>query len=56
VGTDGIPRKAVIIAGPKGLTDGVVDAVLRWKFKPGLTNKVPVEVWVEIPISFRLGE
>jgi len=34
----------------------VVDAVLRWKFKPGLTNKVPVEVWVEIPITFRLGE
>jgi len=56
VGTDGIPKKAVIVGGPKGLTEGVVDAVLRWRFKPGLANKVPVEVWVEIPISFRLGE
>ncbi len=56
VGTDGVPRKAVIIAGPKGLTEGVVDAVLRWRFKPGLANRVPVEVWVEIPITFRLGE
>ena len=56
VGKDGIPKSAVIVSGPKGLIEGVVDAVLRWKFKPGLANKEPVEVWVEIPISFRLGE
>jgi len=56
VGTDGIPKNAVIVSGPRGLTDGVVDAVLRWRFKPGLANKEPVEVWVAIPITFRLGE
>ncbi len=56
VGMDGIPKSAVIVSGPKGLIEGVVDAVLRWRFKPGLANKQPVEVWVEIPITFRLGE
>ncbi|HYQ90461.1 MAG TPA: energy transducer TonB [Candidatus Binatia bacterium] len=56
VGIDGIPKKAVIASGPNGLSEGVVDAVLRWRFRPGLSNGTPVEVWVEIPISFRLQE
>jgi protein TonB len=56
VGTDGIPKRAVIVSGPKGLTEDIESAVLRWRFRPGLANGRPVEVWVEIPISFRLGE
>ncbi len=55
VGTDGVPKKAAIVSGPKGLTEGVESAVLRWRFRPGLANGQPVEVWVEIPISFQLG-
>jgi protein TonB len=56
VGTDGIPKRAIIVRGPKGLTEGVESAVLRWRFRPGLANGRPVEVWVQIPISFRIGE
>jgi periplasmic protein TonB len=56
VGADGIPKRAVVVSGPTGLTEGIESAVLRWRFKPGLMNGAPVECWVEIPISFRLGE
>ncbi len=56
VGADGIPKKAVIVRGPKGLTEGVESAVLRWTFRPGLANGRPVEVWVEIPIVFQLRD
>lgn len=56
VGTDGIPKKAVIVSGPKGLTDGIESALMRWKFSPGLSNKARVECWVLIPISFRLQD
>ena len=54
VGTDGVPKKMVVVRGPKGLTEGLEVAILRWRFRPGLANKQPVEVWVEIPITFRL--
>jgi periplasmic protein TonB len=54
VGADGIPRRAVVVSGPKGLTEGIESAVLRWRFKPGLASGSPVEVWVEIPIVFQL--
>lgn len=56
VGTDGVPKKAVIVRGPKGLTEGVEATMLHWRFRPGLANGQPVEVWVEIPISFKLGD
>jgi protein TonB len=56
VGTDGIPKKAVVVRGPTGLTEGLESALLRWRFRPALSNGRAVEVWVEIPISFRLGD
>jgi protein TonB len=56
VGRDGIPKRAVVVSGPKGLTDGIESALMRWKFSAGLSNRTPVECWVEIPISFRLQD
>jgi protein TonB len=56
VGTNGVPKRAIIVSGPKGLTEGIESSVLAWRFRPGLANGTPVEVWVEIPISFRLAD
>jgi periplasmic protein TonB len=54
VGADGLPIRVDIISGPKGLTEEAQKAVQRWKFRPGLSGKIPVKVWVEVPVSFRL--
>jgi periplasmic protein TonB len=56
VGTDGLVKKVVVESGPKGLDAAAVEAVRRWTFRPGLSDGRPVEVWVAIPILFRLGE
>ncbi len=37
------------------LTDAAVDAVMKTPFTPAIQNKVPVPVWVQIPVSFRLN-
>ncbi len=54
VGADGLPIRVDIVSGPKGLTEEAQKAVQRWRFKPGLSGKIPVKVWVEVPVSFRL--
>jgi protein TonB len=56
VGADGIPKRVLVVSGPKGLTEGIESALIRWRFSPGLSNGTPVECWVEIPISFKLAE
>jgi TonB family protein len=56
VGADGFVKEVVVASGQKGLGEEAAKAVRRWTFKPGLSNGRPVEVWVEIPISFQLGE
>ena len=54
VGVDGVPKNVVVLSGTKGFTDDAVSAAWRWRFSPGLSNKKPVEVSVEIPMVFRL--
>jgi protein TonB len=54
VGADGAPKNVVVVSGTNGLTDDAVKAAWRWRFSPALSNKKPVEVWVEIPMTFRL--
>jgi len=56
VGTDGIPKGAEVVSGPKGLTEGIEAPLMRWRFSPGLSNGAPVECSVLIPISFRLQD
>jgi protein TonB len=55
VGMDGIPKQVVVASGSKALADAARDAVRRWKFSPGMVGKEPVEVWVEVPVTFRLS-
>jgi len=56
VGTDGIPKRAEVVSGPKGLTEGIEGPLMGWRFSPGLSAGAPVECWVLIPISFRLQD
>src|ERR1700722_11599834 len=38
------------------LRDAATAAVLRWKFRPGLRDGVPVEMHLRVPITFSLGD
>ncbi|TMQ60353.1 MAG: TonB family protein [Candidatus Eisenbacteria bacterium] len=54
VGTDGHPRKVIVAGGLRALGEDAVKAVMGWTFHPGLSNGNPVEVWVEVPVLYRL--
>lgn len=36
------------------LDQAAVDAVRRWRFEPGKENGRPVDLWVLIPLEFKL--
>ncbi len=55
VGADGLPKNVIVASGPKGLRDEARAAVMLWKFRPGLSNGTPVEVWVEVPVTYSLS-
>jgi protein TonB len=40
--------------GRTGLDESAIEAVKKWKFKPAMRNKVPVDVWMDVTINFRL--
>jgi TonB family protein len=54
VGWDGRVRNIKVIRGVVGLNDSAMEAMRKWTFKPAVSNKKPVAVWIEIPIQFRL--
>ena len=54
VGTDGRPKKIVATGGVRALGEDAARAVMRWTFHPALSNGNPIEVWVEVPVVFRL--
>jgi protein TonB len=37
-----------------GLDEKAIEAVEKWKFKPGMKNGVPVAVMATIEVNFRL--
>ena len=52
---DGEPNSVVVLHGaPFALTQRAVDAVQKWKFKPGKKNKQSVSVRVPVDIEFQL--
>lgn len=55
IGTEGNIIMIGNITGPEILCDEVKDKVIKLKFTPGLINNYPVNVWVNIPIRFKLG-
>lgn len=55
VDREGTVRRVSVVRGVTGLTEAAQEALLRWTFRPARANGQPVMVWVEIPVSFRLG-
>jgi protein TonB len=52
---DGNVTNARILKGlPMGLAENALNAVLRWKFKPGTLNGQPVPVYYNLTVTFRL--
>ncbi len=41
-------------SGHAGLDEAAAEAIRRWQFKPARRANVPVAVWVDIPVRFRL--
>jgi protein TonB len=41
-------------AGHPTLDQSATDAVQRWRFEPARQGRVPVAVWVLIPVEFKL--
>ena len=40
---------------PFGLDQAAVDAVRRWKFKPGTLNGTPVDVIFNLTVNFKIS-
>ncbi len=58
VKTDGKVAKArVIEAEPRGVFEqSAMEAIDKWRFKPGRYRGNAVATWVELPIRFRLSK
>jgi len=52
VGKDGRVKNVKVIRSVTGLDDEARKAVMKWVFKPALSNNKPVAVWVEVPVDF----
>jgi TonB family protein len=55
VGKTGSVKEVEVINGIPELDDAAVKAVKNVKFKPGKYKGKPVDVWVRIPIDFRIN-
>jgi protein TonB len=54
VGKDGRVKDVIYIDGPEGLKKAADDCARTAVFKPALMDQRPVEVWVMMPVTFRL--
>jgi periplasmic protein TonB len=55
VDTNGRPRNITVRQGiGLGLDDKAIEAVSRWKFRPGMVNGKPVVVVAFVDVNFRL--
>ena len=54
IATDGIVHDAFVIQGDPALREAALDAIWRWRFMPGIRKGNPIEVWVVVPVRFRL--
>ena len=56
VNEKGIPTEAKVVRSlDKGLDQKAIEAVLKWRFKPGLKDGKPVPVSAKIEMNFRIN-
>ncbi len=58
IGKDGVPRKGFIVkieGGNDDMAKTALETVRKWTFKPALLKGEPVEVWIVVPLKFRLS-
>lgn len=50
-----VEKAKVVFSKPKGIfEDKALEAIRKWKFKPGKYKEKPVRTWVMLPIDFEL--
>lgn len=56
IGVDGTVTHTQIMVslGPNGCDEAAVNAIKSVKWKPAMQRDKPVEVWVAVPVEFRL--
>ena len=54
VGKDGRVKKCIVVDGQPLLNDAAIECAKTAVFRPALLDHRPVEVWVLIPVTFRL--
>ena len=54
VGKDGRVKKCLVLSGPEPLHEAAITAAKTALFKPAIMEHAPVEVWVLMPVTFRL--
>ena len=54
VGRDGKVKDVIYIEGPEGLKSAAADCARTAVFRPALMDHKPVEVWVLMPVTFKL--
>jgi len=54
VDRSGKPRKAELIKGDEVFNEAVLEAAMKFVFRPAIMNDQPVSVWVAIPFVFKL--
>ncbi len=54
VGKDGTVKDAIVVDGPEALRQAADDCARTAIFRPALIDQKPVEVWVVIPVTFKL--
>lgn len=55
IGPDGYVKDTKVLKSIPMLDAAALEAVRRWRFKPGSVNKKPIHVWVAVPVRFRIG-
>ena len=56
IGKDGVPKKIVLVKGPKELIPLAAAAFKRWRYEPLVINGTPVEVLADVQVPFSLSQ
>lgn len=55
VGKDGRVKECIVVDGPQALVDAALQSAQSAVFRPALHRRRPIELWVMMPITFKLN-